>query len=72
MGGLCWLEWSVGGDEGGEMWVQLVRIGNAVASCCFFDGTCREEITGFASNESLVESILLYGSETWTLTKQMT
>ena len=33
-----------GGDEGGEMWVQLVRIGNVVASCCFLDGTCREEV----------------------------
>ena len=44
MGGLCWLEWRVGGDEGGEMWVQLVRIGNVVASCYFFDGTGREEV----------------------------
>ena len=42
MGGLCWLEWSVGGDEGGE--IQLVRIGNVVSSCCFLDGTCREEV----------------------------
>ena len=37
MGSLCWLEWRVGGDEGGEMWVQLVRIGNVVASCCFLE-----------------------------------
>ena len=44
MGGLCWLEWRVGGDERGEMWVQLVRIGNVVASCCVFDGMCREEV----------------------------
>ena len=44
MDGWCWLEWRVGGDEGGEMWVQLVRIGNVVSSCCFFDGTCREEV----------------------------
>ena len=44
MGGLCWLKWGVGGDERGEMWVQLVCIGNVVASCCFLDGTCREEV----------------------------
>ena len=26
------------------MWVQLVCIGNVVASCCFLDGTGREEV----------------------------